>query len=54
LAAICLSLPFCAHANPYLAKPGETLDNELFEKYGLKIEPVSIPGTGAPALRKLA
>src|SRR6266542_3753393 len=63
-----------AHANPYLAKPGETpvtaraatcaitggfihlyaaLDNGLFEKYGMKVESVSIRGSGV-ALAALA
>jgi NitT/TauT family transport system substrate-binding protein len=62
-----LFLPFAAHANPYLAKAGETpatvrvaacaitggfihlyaaLDNGLFDKYGIKVEFVSIRGSG--------
>jgi NitT/TauT family transport system substrate-binding protein len=75
LAAVaCLVLPYVTRANPYLAKPGETLvtaraatcaitggfihlyaalDNGLFEKYGMKVESVSIRGSGV-ALAALA
>ena len=75
LAAVaCLVLPYVTRANPYLAKPGETLvtaraatcaitggfihlyaalDNGLFEKYGMKVEAVSIRGSGV-ALAALA
>jgi ABC-type nitrate/sulfonate/bicarbonate transport system substrate-binding protein len=63
-----------AHANPYLAKPGErhvsvriatcavsggfahlytALDNNLFDKYGFKVEHVYIRGSG-PSLAALA
>jgi len=66
--------PSPAHANPYLAKPGESpvtarvaacaitggfihlyaaLDNGLFDKYGVKVEFVSIRGSGI-ALAALA
>jgi NitT/TauT family transport system substrate-binding protein len=69
-----LLLPYCAAANPYLAKTGETsvtvrvatcaitggfihlysaLDNGLFDKYGVKVEFVSIRGSGV-ALAALA
>ncbi len=69
-----VSLPILGHANPYLAKPGESpttvrvaacaitggfihlyaaLDNGLFDKYGMKVESVSIRGSGV-ALAALA
>jgi len=67
-------LPYSVRANPYLAKPGESimtsrvaacaitggfihlyaaLDNGLFDKYGVKVEFVSIRGSGV-ALAALA
>jgi len=73
-ALLAMFLVSSAHANPYLAKPGEApltarvaacaitggfihlyaaLDNGLFEKYGMKVEYVSIRGSGV-ALAALA